>query len=78
MNLFKEKIYKKEDMEKYLKKVNIPKIPEYINKILNEPVQKEVEKAIDNMKNGKSPGPDRITSTFYKVLKKRLAVNCNT
>lgn len=55
-NLFKEKEVKKEDLEKYFNTINIPKISEYMSKKLNEPITtEEVEKAIDEMKNGKSP-----------------------
>lgn len=68
-NLFKEKTTKSEDIEKYLKSVDIPEISEHINQILNESITNEVEKAIEDMKDGKPPRPNGITSKFYKVLK---------
>lgn len=54
--------------------ISVPEISAHYRKILNEPItSEEVEKAIDGMKSGKLPGPDGISSKFYKSLKKEIS-----
>lgn len=43
-----------------------------ITKILNDPItDQEIEKAIEELKVGKTPGPDGL-SKFYKVIKQEM------
>lgn len=76
MNLFKGKLIDKERINSYLDKSKLLKISRSIKEMLNTKITQEgVEKAMDDTKIGKSPGPDRLTTKFYKIIKKEIRVN---
>lgn len=52
----------------------MPKLADELKERLEQPITLgEVEKAIDDLKGGKSPGPDGLGAEFYKVFKDRAA-----
>lgn len=60
-------------MEEYLQKQDWKGITGEKKDRLDPPIStKEIQKAIDQMKSGKVPGPDGITAKFYKVFKEDL------
>uniref|UniRef100_A0A670HYM7 Reverse transcriptase domain-containing protein n=1 Tax=Podarcis muralis TaxID=64176 RepID=A0A670HYM7_PODMU len=62
-----------QEIEEFVKKYGLSKISEQNKRILNEKItEQEIEGAIQNMKLGKSPGPDGLTARYYKALKEWL------
>uniref|UniRef100_A0A670JUF4 Reverse transcriptase domain-containing protein n=1 Tax=Podarcis muralis TaxID=64176 RepID=A0A670JUF4_PODMU len=62
------------DIEQFLGKNGLKKISQESKRILNQEItEQEIEGAIQNMALGKSPGPDGLTSRYYKVLKEWLS-----
>ena len=52
----------------------MPKLTDDLKKRLEQPITLgEVEKAIENLKPGKSPGPDGLGAEFYKAFKDQVA-----
>uniref|UniRef100_A0A670IDL4 Reverse transcriptase domain-containing protein n=1 Tax=Podarcis muralis TaxID=64176 RepID=A0A670IDL4_PODMU len=63
------------EMERFLKLNGLPELPQEKRSILNCKItQQEIEDAIQNMQLGKSPGPDGLTSKYYKILKDYLTL----
>uniref|UniRef100_A0A670K7G8 Reverse transcriptase domain-containing protein n=1 Tax=Podarcis muralis TaxID=64176 RepID=A0A670K7G8_PODMU len=61
------------EMKRFLEKNGLTKLSEENRTILNGKItRQEIEQAIQNMKQGKSPGPDGLTSKYYKILKDYL------
>uniref|UniRef100_A0A670J5I8 Reverse transcriptase domain-containing protein n=1 Tax=Podarcis muralis TaxID=64176 RepID=A0A670J5I8_PODMU len=61
------------EMERFLKLNGLPELSQEKRSILNCKItQQEIEDAIQNMQLGKSPGPDGLTSKYYKILKDYL------
>uniref|UniRef100_A0A670IGH0 Reverse transcriptase domain-containing protein n=2 Tax=Podarcis muralis TaxID=64176 RepID=A0A670IGH0_PODMU len=62
-----------EDIDKFLDKYGLQKISHQSKIDLNQRItEQEIEDAIQNMQLGKSPGPDGLTSRYYKSLKEWL------
>uniref|UniRef100_A0A670KAD3 Reverse transcriptase domain-containing protein n=1 Tax=Podarcis muralis TaxID=64176 RepID=A0A670KAD3_PODMU len=60
-------------IKQFLEKNGLPKLSQENRSILNCKITpQEIEIAIQNMKLGKSPGPDGLTSKYYKILKDYL------
>ena len=60
-----------EEMDKFLKKYNLPKLNQEEIENLNRPIRStEIETAIKNLSTNKSPGPDGFTAEFYQKLEK--------
>lgn len=60
-------------MNKYLQDCKISKVPEGINKRINEDIStEEIMEVISALEIGKAPGPDGLTSIFFKIYKKQL------
>lgn len=58
--------------EEFLERM--PRLQDDTRTELESPIsQTEVEKAIDNLNLGKSPGPDGLSASFYKTFKKELS-----
>ena len=56
-----------EDMDKFLKKYNVPKLNQEELENLNRPITStEIETVIRNLPANKSPGPDGLTAEFYQ------------
>uniref|UniRef100_A0A670HP09 Reverse transcriptase domain-containing protein n=1 Tax=Podarcis muralis TaxID=64176 RepID=A0A670HP09_PODMU len=57
-------------IDQFLKSNGLSKLDQEKRAILNHKItQQEIEGAIQNMQLGKSPGPDGLTSKYYKILK---------
>ena len=67
-SLFKSKMIETTDIKTYLSTVNFTKILSVTEKIkLNNPIKKsELDKAVEKLKCGKSPGLDGLTPEFFK------------
>ena len=58
-----------ECIDEYLNIHNLPQISETSKEICDQPIcLEEVKKAVSEMKNNKSPGPDGIPAEFYKIF----------
>uniref|UniRef100_A0A670K5X3 Reverse transcriptase domain-containing protein n=1 Tax=Podarcis muralis TaxID=64176 RepID=A0A670K5X3_PODMU len=61
------------EIDQFLKSNGLPKVTQEKRTILNCKItQQEIEGAIQNIQLGKSPGPDGLTSKYYKTLKDYL------
>uniref|UniRef100_A0A670HUA2 Reverse transcriptase domain-containing protein n=1 Tax=Podarcis muralis TaxID=64176 RepID=A0A670HUA2_PODMU len=64
---------KETEIDHFLKRNGLPRLSQENRTILNLKItQQEIEGAIQNMQLGKSPGPDGLTSKYYKALKDYL------
>uniref|UniRef100_A0A670K308 Reverse transcriptase domain-containing protein n=1 Tax=Podarcis muralis TaxID=64176 RepID=A0A670K308_PODMU len=60
-------------IDQFLKSNGLQKFPQENKVLLNSKIsEQEVEGAIQNMQLGKSPGPDGLTSKYYRTLKDYL------
>ena len=76
-NYYKERYAKKfeklDEMDKFLKKYNLPKLNEEEAGSLNRPITpNEIETVIKKLLTHKSPGPDGFMGEFYKAFKGEL------
>uniref|UniRef100_A0A3P9N8A8 Reverse transcriptase domain-containing protein n=1 Tax=Poecilia reticulata TaxID=8081 RepID=A0A3P9N8A8_POERE len=56
-------------METFFSKIKLPNLPEDKKKDLNAEISEaEVKRAIRSLQGGKAPGPDGLTSEFYKIF----------
>ena len=62
-----------EEMDRFLEKVNFPRLNQEEIEVMNNLVTStEIEAVIKNLPKNKSPGPDGFTGEFYqKHLEKR-------
>ncbi len=67
-NLFSSRNISQEDIVSYLHEVEIPNVLNNNQKNMcdEQITEKELKKVIDNLKPGKSPGCDGLTTEFYK------------
>ncbi len=67
-NLFSSKKVTQEDIDEYLQEVEIPNVLNTSQKTMCDEyiTEKEIKKVVDNLKIGKSPGCDGLTTEFYK------------
>uniref|UniRef100_A0A670JFQ6 Reverse transcriptase domain-containing protein n=1 Tax=Podarcis muralis TaxID=64176 RepID=A0A670JFQ6_PODMU len=71
--LYKQGPQSDAEIESFLEKNGLRKISKESKEILNQRItEQEIEGAIQNMTLGKSPGPDGLTSRYYKTLKEGL------
>ena len=57
-----------EEMDKFLKKINLPKLNEEEIENFNRPITSmEIKTAIKNLPTNKSPGPYGFTGEFYQI-----------
>ncbi len=63
----KDKVSDPAVIDNHLKSIKLPTIDPTSAKFIDRPITKEeIEKAIKNLKNNKSPGTDGFTNEFYK------------
>ena len=60
-----------EEMDKFLKKYNLPKLNQEEIENLNDPSQ-EMKAVIKNLPTNKIPGPDGFTGKFYQKFREEL------
>ena len=62
-----------EEMDKFFKKYNFPKLNQEQIENLNRPITStEIETVIRNLLAKKSPGPDSFTAEFYQKFREEL------
>ena len=75
MKLHTNKMDNLEEMDKFLKKYNFPKLNQEELENLNRPITgTEIETVIRNLPANKSPGPDGFTAVFYQKLREELTL----
>ena len=73
--LYANKMDNLEEMDKFLKKYNFPKLNQEELENLNRPITgTEIETVIRNLPANKSPGPDGFTAVFYQKLREELTL----
>ena len=71
--LYTNKMDNLEEMDKFLKKYNFPKLNQEEIENLNRPITNmEIETVNRNLPANKSPGPDGFTGEFYQKLREEL------
>ena len=62
-----------EEMDKFLKKYNFPKLNQEEIENFNRPITTmEIETVIRNLPTNKSPGPDGFRAEFYQKFREEL------
>ena len=69
--LYGNKMYNLEEMNRFLEKFNLPRLKQEEIEIMNNPVTStEIEALIKSLSKNKSPGPDGFTGEFYQTFRK--------
>ena len=64
---------KLDEMEKFLKRYNLPRLnQEKIENMNRLATSNEIETVIKNLPTNKSPGPDGFTGEFYQTFREEL------
>uniref|UniRef100_A0A803SRZ4 Reverse transcriptase domain-containing protein n=1 Tax=Anolis carolinensis TaxID=28377 RepID=A0A803SRZ4_ANOCA len=77
-NKFYSKLYAKDNIRKdkigeFLSNQKLPKITEKQRELLNKEITEiEIQKAINNMKSDRAPGPDGLNGLYYKTFAEEL------
>ena len=67
--LYGNKIDNLEEIDRFFKKFNLPRLNQEEIGIMNNPITStEIESVIKNLHKNKSPGPDGFTGEFYQTL----------
>ena len=71
--LYGSKMDNLEEMDKFLEKLNLPRLNQEEIEIMNNLITStEIEAVIKNLPKNKSPGPDGFTGEFYQILREKL------
>ena len=71
--LYGNKMDNLEEMDRFLEKLNLPRLNQEEIDIMNNPVTStEIEAVIKNLPKNKSPGPDDFIGEFYQTFREEL------
>ena len=71
--LYANKMDNLEEMDKFLKKHNLPRLNQEEIENRNRPITStEIETVIKNLRTNKSPGPNGFTGKFYETFREEL------
>ena len=59
-------------MDRFLEKLNLPKLNQEELEIMNPITSTEIESVIKDLPKSKSPGPDAFTGEFYQTFREEL------
>ena len=69
------KIDNLEETDRFLEKLNLPRLTQEEIEIMNNPITStEIEVVIKNLPKNKSPGPDSFTGEFYLVFRELMPI----
>ena len=62
-----------EEMDRFLEKLNLPRLNHEEIEIINNPITStEIEAVVKNAPKNKSPGPEAFTGEFYQTFREDL------
>ena len=71
--LYANKMDNLEEIDKFLKKQNLPRLNQEETENINRPITTtEIETVIKNLPANKSPGPDGFTGEFHQTFREEL------
>ena len=71
--LYANKMYNLEEMDKFLEKHNLPRLNQEEIENINRPITStEIKVVIKNFRTNRSPGPDGFTGKFYQTFREEL------
>ena len=70
--LYGNKIDNLKEMDRFLEKLNLPKLNQEELEIMNPITSTEIESVIKDLPKSKSPGPDAFTGEFYQTFREEL------
>ena len=71
--LYDNKMYNLEEMDRFLEKSNLPRLNQVEIEIINNPVTcTEIEAVIKNLPKNKTPGSDTFSGEFYQTFREEL------
>ena len=71
--LYSNKMDNLEEMDRFLEKLNLPRLNQEEIELMNNPITStEIEAVIKNLPKNKSLGPDSFTGEFFQTFRKEL------
>ena len=71
--LYGNKMDNLEEVDRFLDKLNLPRLNQEEIEIMNNPITStDIEAVVNNLPKNKSPGPDGITGEIYQTFREEL------